>query len=288
MSGEFRYLPQKTLDEITVAVNPLLDVLLMITPHLMVLLVMAGLGRACVQWRLSFNKTMPKPDGPWMLHFILAQLKPPKLTLNQERELRSVPLTIGVWGLIFFHMMIVLFPGLVGWWNSEAGQRGLLETVGMALAFFTMLSIFNLQLRHLLDPQIRKQFALADIGVIGHVLGALGAGIYTWATVRWATQWTGTVVWQHFLDCWMFKFSDRSAIYSLPTMAKLHVVLAATGFGVLLHSRMVTHLLIPNVRTWGFRSLERGGLDEAGRIAARMGGVSAEVENAGQHGHAKH
>lgn len=283
MSGEFRYLPQKTLDDITVAVNPLLDVLLAITPHLTVLLVLAGLGRACVQWRLSFNKYVPKPDGPWMLHFILAQLKPPVLTLQQERDLRAVPLSVGVWGLVCFHLALILFPNLVGWWNAEAGQRGLLETVGMGLAFFTMLAIFNLQLRHLLDAGIRKQFALADIGVIGHLLGALGAGIYAWATVRWATQWTGTVAWQHFLDCWMFKFSDRSAVYSLPTMAKLHIVLASTGFGVLLHSRMVTHLLIPNIRVWGFKSLERGaGLGEAGRVVARMGGVSAE------HEHAKH
>lgn len=283
MSGEFRYLPQKTLDDVAAAVNPLLDVLLMITPHLTVLLLLAGFGRACVQWRLSLNKTQPKPDGPWLLHFVFAQLRPPQLTLAQERDLRAVPLSVGVWGLIAYHLFIVLFPGLVAWWNSEAGQRGLLEVIGMTLAFFTMLSIFNLQLRHLLDAKLRKQFALADIGVIGHLLGALGAGIFTWVTVRWASQWTATVAWQHFLDCWMFKFSDRSAVYSLPTMAKLHIVLAATGFGVLLHSRMVTHLLIPNIRTWGFKSLERGnGLEEAGRVVARMGGVSAEREH-GKH-----
>ncbi|MBE7491865.1 MAG: respiratory nitrate reductase subunit gamma [Planctomycetes bacterium] len=284
MSGEFRYLPQKTLDDITVAVNPLLDVLLVITPHLTVLLILAGIGRACVQWRLSFNKALPRPDGPWLLHFILNQLKPPVLTLQQERDLRAVPLSVGLIGLTLLHLALVLFPNLVGWWNSEAGQRGLLETVGMALAFFTMLAIFNLQLRHLLDPALRKQFALADIGVIGHVLGALGAGIYAWATVRWASQWTGTVAWQHFLDCWMFRFSDRSAVYSLPTMAKLHIILGATAFGVLLHSRMVTHLLIPNIRVWGFKSLERGiSLGEAGRVAARMSGVSAEKEKGGHH-----
>ncbi|MBX3474927.1 MAG: respiratory nitrate reductase subunit gamma [Planctomycetes bacterium] len=276
MSGEFRYLPQKTLDEIAVAVDPLLNLLLQVTPYLTLLLVLAGLGRAMVQWRLSLNSQQPKPDGPPLMHFILNQLRPPVLTLQQERDLRAVPLSVGVWGLVFYHMAIVLFPGLVGWWNSEAGQRGLLETVGMALAFFTMLSIFNLQLRHLLDARLRRQFALADIGVIGHLLGALGAGIFAWATVRWASQWTGTVAWQHFLDSWMFQVAARPAVFSLPTMAKLHIILGATGFGVLLHSRMVTHLLIPNVRTWGFRSLEGGKLDEAGRVVARMTGVSAD------------
>lgn len=276
MAGQFRYLPQKTLDEVAAAVNPLLDVLLAITPWLTVLLVAAGLGRAAVQWRLSFNKQLPKPDGPPLLHFIFNQLRPPQLTLQQERDLRSVPLSVGVWGLVFFHLAIVLFPGLVGWWNSDASQRGLLETVGLALAFFTMLAIFNLQLRHLLDAKVRKQFALADIGVIAHLLGALGTGIFAWATVRWATQWTGTVAWQHFLDSWMFALPARPAVYSLPTMAKLHIIMGATGFGVLLHSRMVTHLLIPNIRTWGFRSLEGGTLEEAGRVVARMSGVSAD------------
>lgn len=280
MSGEFRYLPQKTLDDVATAINPLLDVILMILPHLTLLLVLAGLGRAAVQWRLSFAKRIPKPDGPWLLQFLLNQLRPPVLTLQQERDLRAVPLSIGIWGLIGYHFLIILLPGLVQWWNSEAGQRGLLETIGMALAFFTMLAIFNLQLRHLLDPAIRKQFALADLGVIGHVLGALGAGIYAWATVRWGSQWTTTVAWQHFLDCFLFKFNKDGAITHLPTMAKVHVILGATAFGVLLHSRMVTHLLIPNVRTWGFKSLETDqGIDEAGRLVARMSGVSADVDH---------
>src|SRR5688572_16534656 len=114
--------------------------------------------------------------------------------------------------------MLVMFPGLVQWWNSEAGQRGLLEVVGMGLAFFTMLAVFNLQLRHLMDAGVRKQFALADIGVIGHVLGALGAGIYAWGTVRWATEWTATVAWQHFLDCFLFRFAENPAVFSLPIM----------------------------------------------------------------------
>ncbi len=280
MSGEFRYLPQKTLDDVATAINPLLDVILMILPWLTLLLVLAGLGRAVVQWRLSFAKRIPKPDGPWLLQFILNQLRPPVLTLQQERDLRAVPLSIGIWGLVVYHVLIIALPGLVQWWNSEAGQRGLLETVGMALAFFTMLAIFNLQLRHLLDPALRKQFALADLGVIGHLLGALGAGIYAWSTVRWGSQWTATVAWQHFVDCFLFKFTKDGPVTHLPVMAKVHVILGATAFGVLLHSRMVTHLLIPNVRTWGFRSLETDqGVEQAARLVARMSGVSADTEH---------
>ena len=277
MSGEFRYLPQKTLDDIVAAVNPLLDVLLWITPWLTVLLVLAGLGRAFVQWRMGVTGRVPRPDGPWLLHFIVRQLRPPVLNLQQERDLRAVPLSIGIWGLILYHLALVMFPGMVQWWNSEAGQRGLLEVIGLALAFFTMLALFNLQLRHLLDPALRRQFALADIGVIGHLLGALGAGIWAWGTVRWGSQWTATVAWQHFLDVFLFRFRDNPAVFSLPVMAKLHIILGATAFGVLLHSRMVTHLLVPNLRTWGVRMFENvKPLKEAGRAAARMYGISAD------------
>jgi nitrate reductase gamma subunit len=276
MSGEFRYLPQNTLDDIAVAVNPLLDILLLITPWLTVLLVLAGLGRAFVQWRMAMTGRVPKPDGPWLVHFIIRQLRPPVLTLQQERDLRAVPLSIGIWGLVVFHVTLVMFPGLVQWWNSEAGQRGLLEVVGMGLAFFTMLAVFNLQLRHLMDAGVRKQFALADSGVIGHVLGALGAGIYAWVTVRWATEWTATVAWQHFVDSFLFRFPENPAVFSLPVMGKLHIILASTAFGILLHSRMITHLLVPNLRVWGVRSFEGQPLKEVGRAAARMYGISAD------------
>lgn len=277
MSGEFRYLPQKTLDDVAALAHPLLDFLLLITPWLVVLMVLAGLGRAFMQWRLGATRSEPRIEGPWLAGFLVAQLRPPVLTLQQERDLRTVPLSVGVWGLVLFHMFIILFPGLVQWWNSEFGQRGVLEVIGLALAFFTMLAIFNLQLRHLLDSKLRKQFSLVDIGVIGHLLGALGAGIFAWASVRWATAWTATVAWQHFVDVLLFRLPAAAPAYELPAMAKLHIVLASTGFGVLLHSRMVTHLLVPNVRVWGFRSLEkRETLSEAGRLVARMSGVSAE------------
>lgn len=277
MSGEFRYLPQKTLNDVAELVTPLLDAILWALPYLTVLLVLGGIGRAFVQWRLGFARSIPKPDGPWVLHFLINQLRPPVLTLQQERDLRAIPLSIGIWGLVCYHLFIILFPGLVSWWNSEAGQRGLLEVIGLSLAFFTMLAIFNLQLRHLLDPALRKKFALADIGVIGHVLGALGAGIFAWGTVRWASEWTAIVAWQHFQDCFLFRFADRPAIFELPVIAKLHVILGATAFGVLLHSRMITHLLVPNVRTWGFKALENEkNIEEAARLVARMSGVSAD------------
>jgi hypothetical protein len=93
--------------------------------------------------------------------------------------------------------------------------------------------------------------------------------------------WTGTVAWPHFLACWSFNPTGMAAIKELPVMGKLHVVLGMLTFATLLHSRLITHLLIPRPRLWGFTDAVTGGpgwTKGPAHGALLMYGVSAEDE----------
>jgi nitrate reductase gamma subunit len=151
----------------------------------------------------------------------------------------------------------------------------------MAFAFYLMFAMLNLFVRCVMDKQLRKKFNILDIAVLGQLMLSLGAGIYAWATVRHASIWTVTVVWPHFVDSWLFRQGSDPAIYDLPTMAKLHVILGSIAVATMLQSRILTILLLPKPRLWrlddllGDKAKVTSGF-EAGRAIALMYGVSAE------------
>lgn len=264
MNGQFRFMPQETLDDIAAIANPVLDLLLLVVPYIAVLSLLGGLPRAVLQFRIE-------------------AVQGRRLSREQDQKLRTVPLSVGLWGLIFMHIMLIASPRMVQIVASSAGARASVEIVTMGFAFFTMFGIFNLIVRHGLDPELRKKFNIIDIGVISHLLMALGAGIYAWATIRWGSIWTGLVAWQHFLDAFSFSFESYEAAKQLPVMAKVHVIAGATAFGALLHSRVITHLLIPRPSLWRIMGSGGGGGGE-GKVSAAQAvalayGISSEEDS---------
>ncbi|MCC6466395.1 MAG: respiratory nitrate reductase subunit gamma [Planctomycetes bacterium] len=274
MAGEIRFNPQQNIDAIADFFNPMLDGLITIIPWLLVITLGAGLIRAAMQWR-SAGKVLPPIIPGTSLRFVVLSLRPLDLTAQHERDLRCVPLSVGLWGLFFYHLLLVGLPGVVQVMVTDAGTRAALEVVGISLAFFTLFGIFNLQLRHLLDKSIRRHFTVVDFAVISFLMVALGVGIFTWATVRHASFWTGQVAGPFFVDVWLFRTTTNAAIYHLPVIAKLHVLAGSLALGAALHSRVVAHTLLPNLRAWRVHLVDGKPVD-AGTVAARLSGVSAE------------
>lgn len=261
---EIRWLPQEMLDSAAEFAGPILDLLLVAVPFLLPLMILGGIGRAALQFAMSRTQ------------------KEPYFTLEQEKNLRSVPLSFGLWGLIIVHAFMWIVPGTVRWMNSNAGSGMILDIITMFFAFLTLFGVFNLLLRFALDGGIRKKFEIQDLGIIHHLMGALGVGIYCWAAIRPASVWTGTVGNQLFFDAWtgmLFDESYTSPAMLMPTMAKLHFILGMTAFGALLHSKLITHLLIPNLKTWGIgRLFEEDGDShtDSTSIVAGLAGVTVK------------
>lgn len=259
---QIRWLPQEMLDSLAAAANPVLDIFLAIAVFALPLMLLGGIGRA---W-LQFCKTGRQEE--------------PCLGADIEKKLRTVPLSVGIWGLIVIHFVLVAFPGAAQFANSNIGTSMILDVLTMFFAFLSLFAVFNILLRFLLNADVRKNVSVIDLGVVHHLMLALGAGIYAWAAIRPAPVWTGTVGNQLFVDVWTFKIFGTgysSPAMLMPAMAKVHMILGITAFGALLHSKLVTILLIPRVNLWGIEKLfgaEEDSRNDALSVAAGLAGVT--------------
>ncbi|MCA8917682.1 MAG: respiratory nitrate reductase subunit gamma [Planctomycetes bacterium] len=267
MAGEFRYIPQETLDDITRLVNPVLDFVVPFVPYLAVLVFLPLFLRALLQWKIEASRGSFLDD-------------------DTDRKLRSVPLSVGIWGLFTMHLIIVLLPGLMQRMAATEGPRALVEVVTMGFAFFTMFGLLNVVLRFVLEADVRRRLGLLgylDVVIIATVLlPALGVGLYAWATVRWASVWTGTVMWQTWINAFTFNFSNNEMLSQMPVFMKLHMIIAPLAAAHIFLSRLVTHLMIPRPSLLRLGVVRDGGDEEelsVGKAAALMYGVSAEKKS---------
>ncbi|MCB9892847.1 MAG: respiratory nitrate reductase subunit gamma [Planctomycetes bacterium] len=262
MAGEFRYIPQDTLTDITNLVNPVLDVVVPFVPYLAVMAFLPGLLRAMLQFKIEASK------GSF-------------LTDDNDRKLRSVPLSVGIWGLLFMHMLLFAIPGMSQVFASTEGARAVLEVSVMGLAFFTLFGFLNVLLRFGLDADVRKnlgKLGFLDVAIIATVLlPSLGVALYAWSTIRWASVWTGTVMWQSWVDAFTFNFDHTDFYKEMPVFMKLHMIVGPLACAHFLYSRLLTHLVIPRPSIWrlGWAGTEHGNVGAA-EAAALMYGISAE------------
>ncbi len=261
MPTEWRYLPQKTLDDVANLATPILDIAVTVVPYVAVLALLMGVPRALLQVKVD-------------------SVRGSFLTKQEQVDLRAVPLSVGLWGLIVLHLVMVSVPQLTRVLGSTATVRAGLEVLVLTFAFLSTLGVLNVIVRHGLNRKLWKKFSIIDIGVISQLLGALGVGIFAWATVRWASLWTPAVAWQHFVDSWMFRAGSDSPMFDMPVMAKLHYVLGLLTFSTLLHSKVITELLIPRPSTWDWSGiLGKEAKVDAGEAAALMYGISKEKKS---------
>ncbi|MBX3460942.1 MAG: respiratory nitrate reductase subunit gamma [Planctomycetes bacterium] len=257
--GFLRWWPQQTLDDVAAFADPIVNFAVLVVPYLSVMILLGS----------------PLFAAMWLR---LQRVKGPHFTDAQERKLRSVPLAVGLWGLIVMHFFLIVSPRMTQTIASTAIARDILEIIVMGFGFFATFGVLNVLMRAGLERKMLRKLNLLDVAVLMHLMGALGIGLFAWATVRHASVWTATVAWQHYIDSFTFSQGSDPAIYSLPIMAKLHVVMGSLALAILLQSRVVTLMLIPKPRLWttdaallGFQVPR-----DHGRAAALMYGITVE------------
>jgi nitrate reductase gamma subunit len=271
--GRFRWLPQEILDDIAEKADPLLNILVFAAPYLAPLALLGSVLFGLLWYRME-------------------KIKGPHFTIQQEKAIRSIPLGVGLWGLIVMHLMFVAIPRVPQALGSHAYARDAMEIITMGFAFFTMYGIINIGLRCGFDRKLRKKLNILDFAIIGQLMAALGLGLYVWATVRHASIWTGAVAWQHFVDSWMFRQGSSPPALGLPALAKLHLFVGPIALATMLQSRVVALSMWPNVKLWTPSMLfsdveveggkpvpqkaEGGPVGSAKQVVAGMAGVSVE------------
>jgi nitrate reductase gamma subunit len=259
--GTFRWAPQETLNEIAEKADPLLNVLVFLSPYVAVLAFLFSLLVGALWLRNE------KVLGP---HF----------EREQERAIRSIPLGVGIWGLIFMHLLFIAIPRVPQGISSNAYARDAVEIVTMAFAFFLMYGILNIFLRCALDKKLRKKLNILDKAILAQTMAVLGLGLYVWATVRHGSLWTGAVAWQHFVDSWMFSQGKSPPALSMPSLAKLYMFLGPLAAATMLQSRVVAISLFPDTKLWRESALFTNVEKSAGEVVAGAVGVSVDGSRA--------
>ena len=236
-------------------------ILFKVIPYLGIAGLLAGVGRAILMRGKEAGGQGARAPSP-----------------EQERTLRMIPLHVGIYGLIFFHALAFLLPNAVQWWNSHHGQRALLETLFMATAFYTAFSLVHLLSRPPMDKSFRKVILKSDGVILAVMLLAALTCAYSIGTVRWATNWFGTIygpyVWS------VLTFNPNTALVAqLPRMAQIQILAAFMALGAAFWSPLTVRLLLPAPRLWGFNLFEILHLRQASVIAARASGVSLEEKD---------
>lgn len=263
MAGEFRFIPQETLDDITNLVNPILDVIVPLVPYVAVMAFLPGFLRAMMQYQIQSKK------GSF-------------IDEHTDRKLRAVPLSVGLGGLIFMHLLIIASPAQWHAMYVAGGGRVVLEVATMGFAFLTLFGLLNVMLRYALDVDLRRKLGilgLLDMAIIATViLPCLGVGLYAWSTIRYGSSWTQTVGWQVFVDSWTFNFDNTEALAEMPVMLKLHLITGPLAAAHLFYSRLISHLMMPrpSLLKIGVSTEDEHEEWSAGEAAALMYGISAE------------
>jgi len=265
MARELTWAPQETLTDIANLANPVLDAVAPFVPYLAVLAFLPGLARAVLQWKIEASKGSFLDD-------------------DTDRKLRAVPLSVGLWGLLVMHLILISFPGTIQTIAASEGGRAVLEILTMGFAWFTLFGFLNVLVRYVMDGTVRKKLGklgLLDMAIVATVLlPALGVMLYSWSTVRWASVWTGTVAWQTWIDAFSFRFSSTDAMAQMPVFVKLHMIVGPLAAAHVLYSRLLTHLLIPRLSLIRIDVVREGhGEVTAAQAAALMYGITAEKKH---------
>ena len=195
---------------------------------------------------------------------------------------RTVPISAGFWLLFCLILGAVSMPGVIRWWNSHIGQRETLEAIGSALGFYTAFAaVFVIARRMGFDANLRKATRKVDLAALLLLMLAALSGVYAAATVRWASNWYADVIGPWFWSLVIFQ-PDSSMLAQMPLAVKGHVIHVVLALAIIPWSRLVTRLIFPAPRLWGFSAFEKAAdkatLPEAGAMAARLSGVSVEKD----------
>lgn len=164
----------------------------------------------------------------------------------------SIPFHWGIVLILAGHVLALLVPTGIVWWDAVPARVYLLEGTGAALALWAFLGLVVLIWRRLSHPRIRAVSTAMDVVVLILLALQVATGLWTAASYRFGSEWF-TGVMTPYLWSLLTLRPRPELLADLAWPVKVHV----TGFFVLLavfpFSRLVHMITLPLgylVRPW--------------------------------------
>jgi nitrate reductase gamma subunit len=161
----------------------------------------------------------------------------------------SVPWHIGILGVLMGHLLGLLFPSQVLWFNGVPLRLYILETTGLLFGILSLVGLINLIVRRHVSARIRAVTSPMDIVVLLLLLVQVGLGLYTALFYRWGSSWYATSAVPYLRSLFTLQ-PDVQMIAPLPLVVKLHIINAYSLIAVFAFSRLVHMLVVPIHYLW--------------------------------------
>ncbi|MEW6126479.1 MAG: respiratory nitrate reductase subunit gamma [Acidobacteriota bacterium] len=161
----------------------------------------------------------------------------------------SVSWHIGILALFFGHLIGLLFPRQVLWFNGVPLRLYLLESIGLLFGLMALAGLVNLIIRRHTSARIRAVTSKMDIVVLLLLLTQVGLGIYIAIFYRWGSSWYATSLVPYLRSLFTLQ-PDLAMMAPLPLGVKLHVLNAWLLLAVFPFSRLVHMLVVPIPYLW--------------------------------------
>ncbi|HWR35900.1 MAG TPA: respiratory nitrate reductase subunit gamma [Clostridia bacterium] len=168
---------------------------------------------------------------------------------NGEHFWGLVSFHYGILSLFVGHLIGLLLPQQVLWWNSRPARLYVLELSALVFGLMTLIGLCSAVHRRIFTSRARRVTSAADWVVLTLLVVEAAAGIYIAVFHPWGSSWFATSATPYVLS--IFKFNPNvSYLATLPWVVKLHIVNAWLVIGFFPFTRLVHALVVPFPYLW--------------------------------------
>lgn len=161
----------------------------------------------------------------------------------------SVPWHIGVLGVLAGHLIGLLLPKQVLWFNSVPLRLYILEVTGLVLGLMALIGVVSLYWRRVTTAKIRAVTTVMDMVVLTLLLGQVFLGVYIALFFRWGSSWYAGSAVPYLYSLFSFQ-PDIAIVTQMPLFIKLHIIGTFLILLVFPFSRLVHMFSIPITYLW--------------------------------------
>jgi nitrate reductase gamma subunit len=161
----------------------------------------------------------------------------------------SVPWHIGILGVLTGHLIGLLIPKQVLWFNSVPLRLYILEITGLVFGLLALVGVVSLFWRRIKTAKIWAVTTVMDMVVLVLLVAQVFLGVYTALFFRWGSSWYAASAVPYLYSLFSFQ-PDLAMVTPMPLMVKLHIIGAFLILLVFPFSRLVHMFSIPISYLW--------------------------------------
>lgn len=168
---------------------------------------------------------------------------------NKHHFWAVVPFHYGILVVTAGHLIAFLIPRSILVWNSHPLRLYILEISALISGVLTLIGLVAVVIRRFTNSKIRRVTTPTDWVLFGMLLTQVGSGVAVAVFYPWGSSWFATNLSPYLWS--IFKLNpDVTYVSAMPTIIKLHIVLAFLTIGFFPFTRLVHLLVVPNPYLW--------------------------------------